>query len=262
MNYIKLTVLVCFLGISFVSNSQLGITVDGSLPHSSAMLEIKSSNKGLLIPRLTYGQRLSIASPAPGLLVYQINDDFTERGLYVYEGSWHRFARYSELYWTLDTYGISYLGGNVGIGTNSLPQSKLTIVGANGISAPITLKSADVWQSALVLTNTSLNPAINTVTLSVGGIGNNAIFQGNFGIYNNKLSNWILNTDNNRNFVAFGNDIEAAQLPKSRVHVYNGDVNIDQIGRGIIMKSPNGSCWRITVGNDGSFISSLISCPN
>jgi len=38
--------------------------------HSSAMLDVKANDKGMLVPRLTTMERLSITSPADGLLVY------------------------------------------------------------------------------------------------------------------------------------------------------------------------------------------------
>ncbi|MBW8323795.1 MAG: hypothetical protein K0M50_03430 [Prolixibacteraceae bacterium] len=41
--------------------------------HPSAILELVSSNKGLLIPRLTSTERQAISSPASGLLVYDTN---------------------------------------------------------------------------------------------------------------------------------------------------------------------------------------------
>lgn len=39
-------------------------------PHASAMLDISSSTKGLLAPRMTTVQRIAISNPAKGLLVY------------------------------------------------------------------------------------------------------------------------------------------------------------------------------------------------
>jgi len=53
------------------SISQVAINTDASKPHVSAMLDIKSTSHGLLIPRMTLAQRNAIASPATGLLIYQ-----------------------------------------------------------------------------------------------------------------------------------------------------------------------------------------------
>lgn len=49
----------------------VAINTDGSNADNSAMLDIKSTDKGMLIPRMTAAQRNLIASPATGLLVYQ-----------------------------------------------------------------------------------------------------------------------------------------------------------------------------------------------
>lgn len=52
-------------------NSQAQIGINTNTPNSSAQLDITSTDKGLLMPRMTATQRLNIASPATGLLVYQ-----------------------------------------------------------------------------------------------------------------------------------------------------------------------------------------------
>jgi hypothetical protein len=66
----KLTITLVFF-ISFSIYSQVGIGTD--TPNSSAILEISSLNKGLLIPRMTEAQRKAISNPPVGLLVYQTN---------------------------------------------------------------------------------------------------------------------------------------------------------------------------------------------
>ena len=47
------------------------INADGATPDNSAMLDVKSTTKGILIPRMTAAQRNAISSPATGLMVYQ-----------------------------------------------------------------------------------------------------------------------------------------------------------------------------------------------
>ncbi len=50
--------------------------------------------------------------------------------------------------------------------------------------------------------------------------------------------------------------------PEAKIQVSDGDVYIEDINKGVIMKSPNGSCWRITIGDDGSLITTLLQdCP-
>ncbi len=54
------------------NNSELptSINEDGSAPDSTAILDVNSTSKGILIPRLTTTQRTGIASSATGLLVF------------------------------------------------------------------------------------------------------------------------------------------------------------------------------------------------
>ena len=61
----------------------VAINTDGSSPDPSAILDVKSTNKGVLIPRMTTAQRTAIAAPATGLLVY----DTSTGGFWVYTGS-------------------------------------------------------------------------------------------------------------------------------------------------------------------------------
>lgn len=50
--------------------SNVAINTDGSLPDNSAMLDVKSSNMGILFPRMSETQRNKLSSPATGLLIY------------------------------------------------------------------------------------------------------------------------------------------------------------------------------------------------
>jgi BclB C-terminal domain-containing protein len=59
------------------------------LPNASSQLEVVSTTKGMLIPRMTEAQKNAISSPATGLLVYQTNNT---AGFWYYDGSaWVRF---------------------------------------------------------------------------------------------------------------------------------------------------------------------------
>jgi hypothetical protein len=67
-----------------IKAQSVAINSDGSTPNSSAMLDVTSTTKGLLTPRMTSAQRTAISSPATGLIVYQT--DGTD-GFYYYDGS-------------------------------------------------------------------------------------------------------------------------------------------------------------------------------
>jgi hypothetical protein len=53
-------------------------------PHSSSLLDITSTAKGVLVPRMTKTQRDGISTPAAGLLIYQTN---STPGFYYFDGS-------------------------------------------------------------------------------------------------------------------------------------------------------------------------------
>ncbi|WP_235298217.1 hypothetical protein [Portibacter marinus] len=70
--YLRQILMVLCMGLITLnlSGQHMAINADGSAPSSSAMLDISSTDSGLLIPRMTTAQRDAIASPASGLLVY------------------------------------------------------------------------------------------------------------------------------------------------------------------------------------------------
>jgi hypothetical protein len=60
--------------------AQLGINT--ATPHSSAMLDVSSNTKGMLIPRMTTVQRNAVVNPAAGLLVF----DLDKSTVYLFDG--------------------------------------------------------------------------------------------------------------------------------------------------------------------------------
>ncbi|MCX6319523.1 MAG: hypothetical protein NTW29_19760 [Bacteroidetes bacterium] len=78
---ILLTSLACLCS-SVVFTQNIGINTN--TPDASAQLDIVSTNKGLLIPRMTEAQRLAIVNPANTLKVYQTDG---QRGFYFNDGS-------------------------------------------------------------------------------------------------------------------------------------------------------------------------------
>ena len=80
--------LLNILFITLVSTSSIAQNVsingNGSIADPSAMLDVKATDKGILIPRMTAVQRLAIATPATGLMVYQTNN---VTGFWYYDGT-------------------------------------------------------------------------------------------------------------------------------------------------------------------------------
>jgi hypothetical protein len=124
--------------VSSLIYAQQGVAIntDGSNPDATAMLDVKSTTRGFLAPRMTYAQRTAISSPATGLLVFQTDNALRfEKGFYFYDGTaWKRLTDLSDLSaaTTWNKVGdnqYSSVDGNVGIGT-SAPKDKLDIEGS------------------------------------------------------------------------------------------------------------------------------------
>jgi hypothetical protein len=107
--------------------AQVSINTDNSAPHTAAMLDIKSTTKGLLIPRMTTVQRTTLGSIATG-------------GLMVYDTDLKRYYYHNGTSWEIGSVGgfWSLSGGTnlyttdltnyVGIGT-ATPATPLEVKG-------------------------------------------------------------------------------------------------------------------------------------
>ncbi len=81
----KLFALILFCLCSNMAFSQsVSINSNGAVADTSAMLDVKSTTKGMLIPRMTATQKNAIFQPATGLLVYQTDG---ETGFYYFNGT-------------------------------------------------------------------------------------------------------------------------------------------------------------------------------
>ncbi len=67
-NVLMILTLMC--GHTFIKAQNVAINIDGSAPDPKAMLDVKSNNKGMLIPRMTTAERDNIMNPPGGLMVY------------------------------------------------------------------------------------------------------------------------------------------------------------------------------------------------
>lgn len=68
----KKILLALFIAASSASFAQVKISVStpNPTPDASAMLEIESTTKGLLLPRITTAERDAISAPASGLVIF------------------------------------------------------------------------------------------------------------------------------------------------------------------------------------------------
>ena len=87
-------IVILFFFLTFISRAQIGIGT--ASPNATSILDITSTTKGMLAPRMTTTERIAITTPAESLLVY----DTTVKAFYFYNTattSWVKIANESSV---------------------------------------------------------------------------------------------------------------------------------------------------------------------
>ncbi|MBP6431949.1 MAG: hypothetical protein KA319_09290 [Ferruginibacter sp.] len=95
----KVTILLFATIVIFnkVNAQSVAVNNDGSTANASSILDVKSTIKGMLIPRMTKAEKAAITAPASGLLIYQNAPDSI--GFHYYNGT--------NWIWILDANGVN-----------------------------------------------------------------------------------------------------------------------------------------------------------
>jgi microcystin-dependent protein len=141
---VQLVMIKCFFGIAtffilcqaFSAQAQVGF--NNPTPDASSLLDLKATDKGLLIPRMTSTQRTAIATPAEGLLVF----DTDQKRFFFYDGA--QWLALNPLSYKQDQSPaavppstsnlVADITTNVGISTNT-PLSKVAVSGNMAVGA-------------------------------------------------------------------------------------------------------------------------------
>src|SRR5690606_7866254 len=79
-----------FIGF-YTTGKNVGINNNGLSPDASAILDVNSTNKGLLIPRMTTTERDAINNPVMSLLIFNTDTKCYE-GYNADAGAWFAFG--------------------------------------------------------------------------------------------------------------------------------------------------------------------------
>jgi len=167
----RLFLLSTILFYSFFTYAQQGVAINnnGSQANNSAMLDVSSTSKGILIPRMSTAQRTSILSPATGLMVY--DTDFNQ--FWYWDGTaW--VAAIGPIGPTGATgatgvTGVTGLPGTTGLNGVTGPTG---VTGVTGSTGPLvagtfgqTLRhDGTTWVANSILYNNGTNVGVNTTS--------------------------------------------------------------------------------------------------
>jgi hypothetical protein len=128
----KIINILLFVLVVQTFSAQVGIGTN--TPDNSAMLDVSSTEKGMLFPRMTAAQRVAIPNPAVGLHIFDINSN----SLWFYNGSfWVNYAAQSKYgdvksgIQTLDHDGWVLLDGRA---INTLSATQQAVIASLGLS--------------------------------------------------------------------------------------------------------------------------------
>jgi uncharacterized protein (TIGR02145 family) len=192
----KNLLLLLALGLfSQMANGQVKIGDNPTTINSSAVLEIESTNKGLLPPRMTTTQRNAITSPAIGLMIYNTTTNCTE--------SFNGTGWFNECVGSISASGggnassggtavvsawTSEIGCSVGAGTNNSPAG----VKRGGVNQTMVQGTPATGQATITLVaNVTTEGTYNLFTNTVNGVNFSA--SGTFGATGNQTVTLIAN---------------------------------------------------------------------
>lgn len=171
------------------------INTDGSTANTSALLDVKSTNKGVLVPRMNKTEKNAIATPATGLLVFQNGPD--SLGFHYYNGS--------SWVWLANTTGTGWLTtGNSGTDTS------VNFIGTTD-AMPLRFKQNNQWLGQFNSNNRTYfigkdAGKNNTTGLNNIGIGDSALFFNKTTNQNTAIGNRALRNYRGPGFTNFTNN--------------------------------------------------------
>jgi trimeric autotransporter adhesin len=146
----KIVTTISFILFYFLSNAQsIAINTDGSTANATSILDVKSTTKGILIPRMSKVEKNAIVLPANGLVIYQNAPDSV--GFHYYNGTVWVWLQNSNEGWSLN--------GN----DNVTALNFLGSINNNALRFRINNKQSGIIDSSYQNTSLGYQSLINTI---------------------------------------------------------------------------------------------------
>jgi hypothetical protein len=212
MNFIKIIImfknyffftLFALFGLANAEAQNVGINNDGSAPNPSAILDIKSATKGILIPRIILAgskDTTTIATPAVSLLVYNMANAGTGNhavypGFYFWNGTeWQKLNSSSTA-----SAAVWMLGGNTGTNTGTdfigtTDSAALEFRVNNKQSGKIDIRNANTFFG--YISGQSLTTGANNAAVGYASLTNNTTGGENSAVGKSALNNNTTGSNN------------------------------------------------------------------
>jgi hypothetical protein len=188
-HFLTLIAIATFTKVSF---SQVGVNSDNSAPHPSAQLDIKSTDKGLLIPRLTTLERNAIQNPEIGLMVF----DKDSQEIFIYNSDGWKQGTLSKLPLILSSGNFNNILKVTNTKANSYPDGSTAAEFINN----------DILGTAVSAKSSGNLPTIDARNTSGTAIYGESSGTGNGGIFSSISGAGVIgSTQNNNAFVGTNN---------------------------------------------------------
>ena len=152
----KLFTFLAAVLLTAITSAQVGVGT--TTPDASSALDITSTTKGLLIPRMEEGDRIAIDTPATGLMVFQTDG---AAGFYYYNGSSWANVGYTE----------ALVSANTDVAANTAKV---------GYTEALVSANTDVAANTLKYSKNEVDTLIANLQTQITQITNNAISVGDF----------------------------------------------------------------------------------
>jgi trimeric autotransporter adhesin len=228
-----------FVSFGTIIHAQVAINTDGSSPDNSSMLDVKSTAKGLLLPRMTLAQRNAIASPANGLMIYQTDNS---QGFYYNSGTSASPA------WVM---GGSVSGSGWELTGNSGTSPGTNFIGTTD-NQPLRFRVNNSWAGEIHPTSGNIFLGLGAGEANTDGILNSSI--GDHSLFNNTTGN--RNTANG-SFALFSNISGYNNTSTGNLSLFSNSIGVSNTANGYAALYSNTSGNNNTANGEISLFSNI-----